>query len=155
MSISKEIARQITEMHFGGNWTDSNLKDQLADVDWNEANIRIKSFNSIATLAFHMNYYIKAALRVLEGNKLNAKDSKSFDHPVINSQDTWISAQENFWADAKSFATFIQDLPEDKLLQIFEEEKYGNYYRNLLGIIEHFHYHLGQIAFIKKMIKSR
>ena len=31
-------------------------------------------------------------------------------------------------------------------------EKYGNYFRNLTGIIEHLHYHLGQIVLIKKLI---
>jgi len=34
------------------------------------------------------------------------------------------------------------------------EEKYGNYYRNFHGIIEHCHYHLGQIVLIKKMLLS-
>jgi hypothetical protein len=29
-------------------------------------------------------------------------------------------------------------------------EKYGNYYRNIHGIIEHIHYHLGQIVLIEK-----
>jgi hypothetical protein len=33
--------------------------------------------------------------------------------------------------------------------------KYGNYYRNLHGIIEHTHYHLGQIVLIKKLLKRR
>ena len=36
----------------------------------------------------------------------------------------------------------------------FFHEKYGNYYRNLHGVIEHAHYHLGQIALIKKMFQN-
>ncbi len=44
----------------------------------------------------------------------------------------------------------IEQLPESKLWETFSDEKYGNYYRNIHGIIEHIHYHLGQIVLIKK-----
>jgi len=46
----------------------------------------------------------------------------------------------------------IEQLPEAKLGEIFSEEKYGTYYRNIHGIIEHTHYHLGQIVLIKKIL---
>jgi hypothetical protein len=34
----------------------------------------------------------------------------------------------------------------------FSQKKYGTYYRNLMGVIEHSHYHLGQISLIRKML---
>jgi len=43
-------------------------------------------------------------------------------------------------------------LPESKLSETFLDEKYGNYYRNIHGIIEHTHYHLAQIVLIKKLL---
>ncbi len=46
----------------------------------------------------------------------------------------------------------IEQLPESKLWETFSDEKYGNYYRNIHGIIEHSHYHLGQIVLIKKIL---
>ena len=51
-----------------------------------------------------------------------------------------------------SFAILIEQLQESKLWEDFSENKYGNYYRNICGIIEHIHYHLGQIVLIKKII---
>ena len=33
-------------------------------------------------------------------------------------------------------------------------EKYGTYYRNFHGLIEHAHYHLGQIVLIKKLVAA-
>jgi hypothetical protein len=30
------------------------------------------------------------------------------------------------------------------------EEKYGSVLRNIMGVIEHTHYHLGQIVLLKK-----
>jgi hypothetical protein len=59
---------------------------------------------------------------------------------------------KKFWADAENFEILIEQLPESKLGETFFDEKYGTYYRNLHGIIEHTHYHLGQIVLIKKII---
>jgi len=56
------------------------------------------------------------------------------------------------WADAESFAGLIEELSEERLWEPFSEEKYGIYYRNIHGIIEHSHYHLGQIVLIKKIV---
>jgi hypothetical protein len=55
---------------------------------------------------------------------------------------------------AEKLEVLIETMPEEKLYQNFEEEKYGNYYRNLTGMIEHTHYHLGQIVLIKKMVQQ-
>ncbi len=46
----------------------------------------------------------------------------------------------------------MEQLPEHKLWEDFTDKKYGNYYRNFHGIIEHSHYHLGQIVLIKKIL---
>jgi hypothetical protein len=56
------------------------------------------------------------------------------------------------WTDAENFTILIEQLPEGKLGETFFDEKYGNYYRNLHGVIEHTHYHLGQIVLIKKIL---
>lgn len=48
----------------------------------------------------------------------------------------------------------LETLDEAKLFEDFADPKYGNYYRNLLGIIERTHYHLGQIVLIKKLLKD-
>ena len=42
MSFSKLIAKHMREIHFGGNWTVSSLKDQLEDVTWEEATTQIQ-----------------------------------------------------------------------------------------------------------------
>lgn len=50
------------------------------------------------------------------------------------------------WADAKSFASLVALLTEHKLWENFTDEKYCNYHRNLHGIIELSHYHLGRLS---------
>ncbi|MES2725686.1 MAG: DinB family protein [Bacteroidota bacterium] len=152
MNLTKQIAKHVRDVHFGGNWTTSNLKDNLAGVTWQQATTQVYSFNTIATLVFHVNYYVSAVLKVLQGEPLQAHDKFSFDCPPIQSQADWEQLQQKVWADAETFANLIEQLPESKLLDFFSDEKYGNYFRNLHGIIEHTHYHLGQIALIKKIV---
>ncbi|MBI5856185.1 MAG: DUF1572 domain-containing protein [Sphingobacteriales bacterium] len=155
MNTAPQIAKFLKDVHFGGNWTAVNLKDTLADVSWQQATTKVYSFNTIATLAFHISYYIGAITQVLNEEPLTAKDKYSFDHPPINCKEDWDKMLEKVWADAETFAKRVEQFPESKLEEPFADGKYGNYYRNLHGIIEHTHYHLGQIVLIKKLLNKK
>ena len=152
MNQTTQIAKHLREVYFGGNWTFSNLKDHLENLTWQQATTQVYTFNTIATLVYHSNYYIVAALKVLQGGPLDSKDKYSFDLPPIQSQQDWQKLLDKVWADVENFAKLIEQLPEQKLFENFTDKKYGNYYRNLHGIIEHTHYHLGQIVLIKKIV---
>ncbi len=152
MNVTVQIAKQFRDTLWGGNWTSVNLKDTLKDITWQQAITKVHTFNTIATLVFHTNYYVEAVSRVLQDQPLNAKDAYSFEHPPITSQEDWEAMQNKTWNDAEKFIILIEQLPNSKLEETFMDEKYGNYYRNLTGIIEHYHYHLGQIVLIKKLI---
>ena len=152
MNLPAQIAKHFRDVHFGGNWTSVNLKETLTDVTWQQATTKIYSLNTIATLVFHINYYVSAVTKVLQGAPLTAHDKYSFDLPPIQNQEDWEKLLNKTWSDAENFALLIEQLPESKLGDIFSDEKYGNYYRNIHGIIEHTHYHLGQIVLIKKIL---
>jgi uncharacterized damage-inducible protein DinB len=152
MSLSKQIAKHFREVYFGGNWSWSNLKDHLSNVNWQQATRKVHSFNTIAALVYHINYFTAAVLKVLEGGPLEAHDKYSFARPAINSEADWQHLIQTTFSNAEKFALLVEELPESKLWEILAEEKYGTYYRNLHGIIEHAHYHLGQIVIIKKLI---
>ena len=154
MNLPQQVATHFREVYLGNNWTDVNLKDSLAGVDWELATTQIYSCNTIATLVFHMNYYVAAVSRVLEGEALNARDRYSFELPPVISQEDWKNLVDKTWADAERFAGLVEQFPEERLWEDFSENKYGNYYRNIVGIIEHVHYHLGQIVLIKKILQK-
>ena len=155
MTLTKQIADHFRQLYFGGNWTSVNFRDTLAGVDWQLAITKIGSLNTIATLVYHTSYYVIAVTKVLKGASLEAHDKFSFDLPPIRSEEDWNRLLNNTWTDVENFANLIEQLPEDKLGEIFSDEKYGNYYRNLHGIIEHGHYHLGQIVLIKKLLSEK
>jgi uncharacterized damage-inducible protein DinB len=152
MNTPAQIAKHLREVYFGGNWTWSNLKDNLEGVTWQDATTQVYGFNTIATLVYHVSYYVTTVMEVLKGGPLSSSDKLSFDTPPVQSAEDWDKLVNKVWADVTEFADLVEKLPEERLGETFTDEKYGIYYRNLHGIIEHTHYHLGQIALIKKII---
>ena len=149
--VSNQIATHFKQLFFGGNWTSVDFTITLKDVDWNMATAKIKDFNTIAQLVFHVDYYIDVTLKVLQGGPLDGHDKFSFDCPEITSEADWKKLKNKLFSDAESYVSLVEQLPDSKLSEIFCLEKYGNYYRNIHGLIEHSHYHLGQIVILKKM----
>jgi hypothetical protein len=154
MSLSTHIAKHFRDIHFGGNWTTVNLKDSVAGLGWQEAITPVFNCNSIATLVYHATYYVSVLVKVLEGGPLDAKDAYSFQLPPIQSQHDWEALLNKAWADAATAAQLIEQLPDSRLTDVFVDEKYGNYFRNITGTIEHLHYHLGQITIIRKIMQQ-
>jgi hypothetical protein len=102
-----------------------------------------------------MNYYVHHVLGVLKGKPLTASDTFSFDLQPISNEAAWQQLINTSLEEAELFAQQIELLPEAKLMEDFADPKYGSYYRNMHGIIEHTHYHLGQIALLKKIVKEK
>ncbi len=154
MTLPEITAKHLRGIHTGGNWTETCLKEILNDISLNEATQKVYDFNSILSLTYHTTYYVNGLLEVLQEKPLNTKDNLSFTTPSINSELEWVNFIKNVLEKADEAALLIEKMPERKLLESFTNEKYGTYYSNIHGIIEHMHYHLGQIALIKKLIRK-
>lgn len=153
MENSSSLAKRFREVLLDGKWiANTNYKDQLSNVTWQQATKKNGNINTIAALTYHINYYIGGVLNVLEGGALEIRDKYSFDLPPIQSKDDWDKLLNAMWTNAEKFAHQVQFMSDEKLDEIFVDEKYGRYRRNIEGIIEHSYYHLGQISLIKKMI---
>jgi uncharacterized damage-inducible protein DinB len=114
----------------------------------------VDQLNTIAQLTFHINYYLEGILQVLHGGPLEIRDKYSFDMPEITSEADWRQLVNRFIQNAESFADQVEQLDDARLEQPFVDEKYGNYLRNLEGVIEHSYYHLGQVVLIRKLIEQ-
>jgi len=156
MKFTEQIAKQFREIQLNGKWVAfTNLKIELEDVTLEEANTKVGSLNTIALLAFHINYYIEGLNKAFENGTLDIKDKFSFDMPPIESEEEWEKFKNKVYSDAEQYAKAIEQMPDKKLSEPFIEEKYGNYFRNLTCMIEHTYYHLGQIVIIKKLIRAQ
>src|ERR1051326_908672 len=110
INLTTELAKQIRAVHFGGNWTDSNMRDNLASVSWQQASTKVYNLNSIAALVYHVNYFVRAILQVLDGGPLDAHDKYSFDHPAISSEEDWQKLLDQTWTDAEKAADLIEHM---------------------------------------------
>jgi len=156
MNSTTQIANQFREVFLNGTWiANTNLKAQLAEVTWKQATTKIDTFNTIAALVFHLNYYVAGIINVLEGGSLDIRDKYSFDAPPIESKEDWEKLLTKAWDDAEKFASLVEQMPDEKLQEPFVDEKYGDYGRNIHGMIEHCYYHLGQIVLINKILKTK
>jgi hypothetical protein len=152
MTRNEFIANRIREVLLSGHWiANTNYKEQLHSITWEQATQKIDSLNTIAALTYHINYYLVGLLNVFEGGNLEIKDKYSFDLPAIKSEGDWQKLVNALLTNSEKFANQIEQMPGDKLDEPFVDEKYGSYLQNIEAVIEHSYYHLGQIALIKKL----
>lgn len=155
-SQSLALASRCREVLLDGTWiANTNYWHQISLVDWKEAITQVGDLNTIALLTFHIDYYVAGVLQVLLGGELTIRDKYSFDMPEILTQADWESLRERFRANATSFVQAVSELTDDQLSEGFVKEEYGNYRRNIDGLIEHSYYHLGQVSLIRKMLATR
>lgn len=151
MIRSKQLESRLKEVFLDGEWiAQTNYKKQIESIAWEQAIQKKGSRNSIAALIYHVNYYLAGIIQVFEGGKLEIRDQYSFDLPPILSESDWNNLTRNFLENAERFTAFVGNMPDEKLDEVFVDEKYGTYLRNIEGVIEHSYYHLGQISLIKK-----
>jgi len=155
MSTVLQLAKRFREVLLDGLWiANTNFKDQLKDVTWEQATAKVGSLNTIAMLTFHIDYYIAGLIRVFEGGDLEIRDQYSFDLPPIESHEQWEELLNKLWNDSEKFASLLEQMPDSKMDEVFVDGKYGTYLRNIDGMTEHCYYHLGQITLIKKLMKD-
>ena len=103
MSTTSQLAKRFREVLLDGKWiANTNFKEQLSEVTWEQVTTKIDSLNTIAMLTFHIDYYIAGLVNVFEGGDLEIKDKFSFDLPPIESQEQWEGLLNNFGKIPKS-----------------------------------------------------
>ena len=146
------LAHRLREVLLNGKWiANTNFKEQLQSINWQQAIQKVGNLNTIALLTFHINYYLDGILNVFNGGTLDIKDKYSFDMPEIKSEEDWNRLLNDFLNNSELFATHVEQMEESTLDKSFVDEKYGSWLRNIEGMIEHSYYHLGQVSLIRKM----
>ncbi|BAV09844.1 DinB superfamily protein [Filimonas lacunae] len=152
MSLLKNIAQHVLDVHLGDNWTDVNIKDTLKGVTYKEAiSITIASPNSIAMLLHHLTFYNEVVLQRLLDIYEPIPQSNGFDMPRITTEEGWQQLQHKNRQSAHALAEGILQFPEERLFELTANGQ-TTFYKNLHGVVEHAHYHLGQIVILKHLV---
>lgn len=153
MKRNLTIASRLREVFLDGHWiANTNYKEQLQSVTWQQAIQQVGNLNTIAALTYHINYYLEGLLNAFENGKLTISDKYSFNLPEIKSDEGWNKLVTHFLNNAEKFASRVEQMHDSLFDKPFFDEKYGSYLRNIEGVIEHSYYHLGQISLFRKMI---
>ena len=87
---------------------------------------KVGDLNTIATLVYHTQYYIRVQMPVLNGEPLVASDKESFEHPEITNEEQWQALLSQVWEEVEAYAAKIETLPKDVWEKDFAGEKYGS-----------------------------
>lgn len=152
MEISNLLAQHITEVFEGSNWTDVNIKDTIKNISWQQAGQKTNaSPNTIAALLHHIYYWNEIMLQRINGSNPVIPDANGFDVGEINNDSDWINLKEKTHQSFIELSNAVKKFPGEKLTEISPTGK-SSYYKNLQGLVEHAHYHLGQIVILKKIL---
>jgi|SRR5690242_19788182 len=152
MKITHEVAAHIRDCFYGENWTGINIANTLKDVNWQQAQQRTTaSQNTIASLLHHIYYWNGVMMQRIQGVNPSVPDTNGFDVGEFKNEDDWNALKEKAHQSFEQLANAVENFPEEKL---FETSPTGrsSYYKNFQGIVEHAHYHLGQIVILKKLL---
>jgi uncharacterized damage-inducible protein DinB len=154
MQITDIIAGHIEECFEGENWTGVNIADTLKNVTWQQAQRQTSaSQNTIASLLHHLYYWNGIMLQRIKGINPSVPETNGFDVNELKNQNDWNTLKEKTHQSFIQLADAVKNFSEKKLFDTSPTGK-SSYYKNFQGIVEHAHYHLGQIVIIKKLIDN-
>ncbi|MEL6672066.1 MAG: DinB family protein [Bacteroidota bacterium] len=156
MENISHITARLREVVIDGRWiANTNWQDQLSQTSLAQAKQQIGSLNTIAALTYHVDYYLSGVADFFETGKLLISDKHSFDVPDMQSEAEWEALKQRLYDNAERFNRLVEEMPAEKMGEIFVLEKYGTYMRNIQGMIEHIYYHLGQVVIIRKLLSEQ
>ncbi len=151
MKITHLIAQNILQVYEGNNWTHVCIAETIKNMSVEQAmTVTSGSPNSIASLTHHLKYWNEIVMKRMDGDAPEVSAANGFDIDMLRNEDEWkrliIATHESFMQISDALTNF----PVENLFDITNNGK-STYYKNMQGIAEHAHYHLGQIIIIKKL----
>ena len=155
MEITRKIAGALLDVFSGGNWTDVDIESILKDVDFQTAKKPVPfTENTIAKILSHLKYSNEIVLARAEGKAASYdNEQKGFAAPGLESDADWQKLVKEAFESAKKLADKIQDFDAEKLDAPIVKG-FSTAYKNFQGVVEHAHYHLGQMVMIKKYLET-
>ena len=149
----KMYAAQLNENFSGEPWFGRNIQAILKEINEEIANQKPNGQHSILELLYHMINWRLFTINRLEKSTATVKSFEENDWQVLDHQDIslWQKGIEQLNDTQERLLNLINTMKDEDLQSPVHERDYEN--RTLInGIIQHDIYHLGQIAYIKKML---
>ena len=149
----KMYAAQLNENFSGEPWFGRNIQVILKEINEDIASQKPNGQHSMLELLYHMINWRLFTINRLEKSSATVKSFEENDWQVLDHQDKslWQKGIEQLNDTQQRLLNLINTMKDEDLQSPVHERDYEN--RTLInGIIQHDIYHLGQIAYIKKML---
>ena len=150
------IAEQLKDAYEGEPWFGRNIKEIMNEIDEAIVFEKPNGQHSILELLWHMITWKEFTLTRLQNDNQKSlryfeeNDWRELDH---SNKTLWQQGLQQFKKLHNELIETIQRQKDELLPQQVGGRKYD--FRKLLyGIVQHDIYHLGQIAYIKKMLQK-
>lgn len=150
----------LTRILDGEPWHADNLATLLDDVTAAEAGTRIApGTHTIAELALHMTGWAGEVQARLTGSLAGTPPQGDWPNPGDGTPARWASMRDALYAAHRRLRDTISGLGDDVLARPVRDERgdgaAATGYQSAHGIQHHSVYHAGQIAMIKKALRSK
>lgn len=150
----QSIINRIENVNIGEPWFGRAAFVILEEVDAKKVYTKPNNTeHSLIELFYHMITWADFTLKRIEKDKINdLAAAEELDWRIINPKvHTWKKGLAEFKAIHKKIIALLNRKDDDFLLEIVDYRKYN--FRFLLnGMIEHTIYHLGQVAYLNKLL---
>jgi uncharacterized damage-inducible protein DinB len=150
----QKIVEKIRDVYEGSPWFGRSAKELLGEVDESIAFEKPSGQHSIVELLWHINIWKEFTINRLvpdSERKLDYYDKNDWQMLDHTDKKLWKQGLDRFHQLHQQFLTVIGEQKDEILSQTVREKKYD--FRKLLyGSIDHDIYHLGQIAYIRKLL---
>jgi uncharacterized damage-inducible protein DinB len=155
MADPKSLAARVGRAFTGPAWHGAPLAELLADVTYTEAAAHpFDDVHSIAELVGHIGAWTSVAERRLGGEDVLPDEAEQWPDVDTTNANAWASAIAACLAAHESLMRAVATVDDKHLAQTVRGHDYDAA-TMLRGIVEHDAYHGGQIAMLKKVIRSR
>jgi uncharacterized damage-inducible protein DinB len=148
---AKRIGHQLRASLKGPAWHGPSLLDILSDVSAEEAQARpVPAAHSIAELVAHVTAWINAARRGLESEVVSLEGAADWPPPG-----EWTQDLSHLRDAVGALASRVDAMSDEDLRQTVRsaDSEYSRYVL-LHGVTQHNLYHAGQMALLRKAVKT-
>lgn len=152
----KIIIDQLRDAYEGDPWFGRPVKQILAEVDESIAFEKPYGQHSMLDLLWHMITWREFTVdRIQHSPQMQLDYFDRNDWRQLDPQDRtlWQQGLERLQETQDQLLKLLETCPDNLLEQIVRDRSY-NFRKLLYGIIQHDIYHLGQVAYIKKLLRG-
>ena len=149
------IAEQLKDTYEGTPWFGRNIKEILNEIDESIVSEKPNGQHSILELLWHMITWKEFTINRLRNEDTDLQYFEKNDWRKLEHGDNslWRKGLELFEQLHSELLEVVQQ-QKDELLSRTVEGKNYDFRKLLYGAVDHDIYHLGQAAYLKKMLKG-